>query len=462
MNNLKPIVPISGGNVVMTPFIWMMKNVINPPSYYLGETPPYSDAVVEEMQEFNREVIYYKDDSGVHLRYQSNFVEAGAIKEKVLENLFVGGKLVKEELDLTSLDPYFVAFYYQPILQFAGACAQENPYLVKAMKESEVPYKAGGNNKSIINLYELSIRYQGLFESYLKTNSRLLVSSLSSDIDFKKSVKDTFGIPQKAIAILEKIGMTKAIVDLGQLKEIGVDGNDIIAVAEFLHNTRKIQGTTKQKRDMVSHNFLENFIPLIRNGHKVQQALSYLVRQTYYYGSLVSMDGMIKICRSFLDYDNLRLASGIAGMDKYPPNIIYSERLLVYNSKSLAEELAEPFKLAVASYKHLAGPISIKVTDGGKKVEKKYVVVCPNTPQDLVAEGSALMHCVGTYGKLVAEGRSKILFLRKADAPTESLITFEFNDKMEVVHAAGAQNAEPNEEETLALKAWSRMAKKGA
>lgn len=453
------VIPIVGGKVFEKPFYWMLKKLITPVGAYLGENPfSYEDKVIEDGQEFNIHMFYVCDNTGAHLYYVAKTLNKGVVEDIVRENLYFDGKMVKEEINISELDDNVVKFNWDEVLQFACRVAEDNKYLCSAMFASNIPSKAC-SVKAYKNIYELCVRYQGLFESYLKTNTRLLVSSLGGDIDFGKSIKDTFGIPQKAIGILEKAGMTDAIVDLGLLSEVGVNGNDITLIAEFLYKLRKLQGTTKQKRNALSHDFLVEFIPLIKAGHKVSQTLSYIIRQTYYYKFISNWDSFIAICRHLRDYDNMRIASGI-DMEKYPQNLISSERLLVYNSQSLAEDLVEPFKAAVESYKKYAIPVSIKIADSaGKKVEKKYVVIAPSSPQDLVAEGSALMHCVGTYGKLVAEGRSKILFLRHAETPNESLITFEF-DEGKVIHAAGMQNADPDEEQKLALKAWERAYKK--
>ncbi len=49
--------------------------------------------------------------------------------------------------------------------------------------------------------------------------------------------------------------------------------------------------------------------------------------------------------------------------------------------------------------------------------EETYSIVLPKIPQDLIDEGKALNHCVGTYIKRVADGKTDILFIR----PTKNL-----------------------------------------
>ena len=44
-------------------------------------------------------------------------------------------------------------------------------------------------------------------------------------------------------------------------------------------------------------------------------------------------------------------------------------------------------------------------------------IVCPKRANELVAEGRALHHCVGSYIDRVAEGRCLIVFVRRVEEP---------------------------------------------
>ena len=56
-----------------------------------------------------------------------------------------------------------------------------------------------------------------------------------------------------------------------------------------------------------------------------------------------------------------------------------------------------------------------------------YLVKLAHTKNDMIVEGSALKHCVGRmdYDKRMAEGKSVICFIRKADSPTTPFVTAE-------------------------------------
>lgn len=69
-----------------------------------------------------------------------------------------------------------------------------------------------------------------------------------------------------------------------------------------------------------------------------------------------------------------------------------------------------------------------------EKVREKYafemdglVIVAPEREKDILDEGRALCHCVGGYADRHRDGRTTILFLRRAEAPGDPFLTIEMN-----------------------------------
>ena len=58
----------------------------------------------------------------------------------------------------------------------------------------------------------------------------------------------------------------------------------------------------------------------------------------------------------------------------------------------------------------------------------KYMVVIPETPADLKAEGAALHHCVARYAEDMADGKTIIVFIRKVNAPDVPFYTLEYQN----------------------------------
>ena len=82
-------------------------------------------------------------------------------------------------------------------------------------------------------------------------------------------------------------------------------------------------------------------------------------------------------------------------------------------------------------------------------------IVYPKRTNDLVAEGRALHHCVGSYIDRVVEGRCLIVFVRRIEEPKKPYVTVEVrNGKIAQIH--GDHNSAPTEEVKKFVDLWSR------
>lgn len=70
-------------------------------------------------------------------------------------------------------------------------------------------------------------------------------------------------------------------------------------------------------------------------------------------------------------------------------------------------------------------------------------VIVPSRAQEIIAEGKVQNHCVGTYIDSVSDGRSVIVFIRKANEPDVSYYTMEISPKtMTVIQCRGYKNCD--------------------
>lgn len=70
--------------------------------------------------------------------------------------------------------------------------------------------------------------------------------------------------------------------------------------------------------------------------------------------------------------------------------------------------------------------------------------------KELIVEGKILRHCVGRYAKDVAEGRTNIFFIRKAEAPEDPFYTVEIkkawkSEELKIVQCRSYKNYTPEE-----------------
>ena len=82
----------------------------------------------------------------------------------------------------------------------------------------------------------------------------------------------------------------------------------------------------------------------------------------------------------------------------------------------------------------------------------------PMELSELLKEGSALSHCVGTYAKKVAENRTTILFIREAGRPEDPFYTLEYSDG-KVIQCRGHRNCDMTEEVKAFVEAWKKHLK---
>lgn len=83
--------------------------------------------------------------------------------------------------------------------------------------------------------------------------------------------------------------------------------------------------------------------------------------------------------------------------------------------------------------------------------------------KELTAEGDALRHCVGTYGRRYATGETAIFFIRRASRPGESWYTLELDEKkLEVRQNRGMRNCVRTPEVRAFEERWLSWIRAGA
>lgn len=86
----------------------------------------------------------------------------------------------------------------------------------------------------------------------------------------------------------------------------------------------------------------------------------------------------------------------------------------------------------------------------------RYCIVVPTEPKELADEGINLSHCVGDYISRVASGDCHILFLRRAQAPDQSLVTLQLSGQS-ICQAQGMNRRDITTEERRFLCNWGRQ-----
>lgn len=86
--------------------------------------------------------------------------------------------------------------------------------------------------------------------------------------------------------------------------------------------------------------------------------------------------------------------------------------------------------------------------------DSNFIILIPETMYDIIAEGKALHHCVGSYANRHASGETTILFLRKRETPTQPYGTIEIRGKRLIQLRSDHNNNVPKEESRDFIDKW--------
>lgn len=93
-------------------------------------------------------------------------------------------------------------------------------------------------------------------------------------------------------------------------------------------------------------------------------------------------------------------------------------------------------------------------------VQDGLKIVCPQSLEELAAEGNALHHCVGSYADRVARKECLILFLRRCSEPERPFYTMEVRDG-HITQLRGLQNCGATPEVQRFADDWERQVLRG-
>lgn len=72
--------------------------------------------------------------------------------------------------------------------------------------------------------------------------------------------------------------------------------------------------------------------------------------------------------------------------------------------------------------------------------DRNFKIILPKNSRELVLEGEALHHCVGSYVQQVVDGKCLILFIRRKGSEEKPFFTMEYDLKGKVRQIKGMSN----------------------
>ena len=225
-------------------------------------------------------------------------------------------------------------------------------------------------------------------------------------------------------------------------------------------------------RDLeIYHNLLEKKLPVSEASFKLyrsmrgiwdkpEKILELMSAQSFFDYYLAQKEIRPKLAyKVFLQdyFDHIRVVKGL-GLDIH--DTMYCKPKDFYTlHENLSLELSE--RQNKAKYEKVDKVLKTEKSFAFKN--KALALIVPTSAKEIVAEGKAQNHCVGTYLDRVADKRSIIVFIRKVENITAPFYTMEINpETMTVVQCRGFKNCEktPEVKEFVELYTKSVLDKK--
>lgn len=265
-----------------------------------------------------------------------------------------------------------------------------------------------------------------------------------------------------AIEILEKSGFRQIVEDRAEgrktkavnlrakdlRKILKCDGGDVKklrrekADIRFLENMRRIRAIAPwaQVEDIDELSRIIGYQDIKNQHENPQKLLRKLLEERRATGSKITLG-------DYNDYLNWAEKLGWR-MDKktlYPENFKEAhDRAMILYGKHTDRIIAEGFADAQRKITTMTKPW----TDG------RLLIRTAASPMELNIESKILCHCVRTYADRVADGRTSILFIRKAEDPDMPYFTLELNADHKIVQCRGDHNCDYPKDVEDFVKKW--------
>lgn len=169
--------------------------------------------------------------------------------------------------------------------------------------------------------------------------------------------------------------------------------------------------------------------------------LKALLKYIDYLATFEGINATSSIVSEIGDYANMM--SQISGKyEKYPRYFLSTHAIASRNYERLKHEFDEQ-------------NFAKRITPEYEITHKDYKFFYPRTTQEIKDEAVQQQNCVASYIDRVIAGGCHILFLRKKDNPTKSIVTIEVRNG-KIVQAFQAYNTPCNEEQREAIAAFNK------
>lgn len=187
----------------------------------------------------------------------------------------------------------------------------------------------------------------------------------------------------------------------------------------------------------------DNVVYLLREGYNYKKLIEYLTEHVKWQQGMSSSSALSNL----VDYISMCKQLNIE-YDRYPKSLKRTHDVLVFRYNETKKEMeSKDFLNYVEKFSDF------------RYENSKYAMIPVKEPVELIREGSALRHCVGSYANKISRKESMVFFLRDIDNINESLCTIEIdahNGEFVVAQARGECNRPLLAKEKKILTEWEQ------
>lgn len=284
------------------------------------------------------------------------------------------------------------------------------------------------------NVINNSIKYMHGYEKHPQVEQlakagfvNYVFDGLQKGASFEKSVKKEIPLPSYVT------------------KENKYNGYSVTKKLILLH--QKGKGISEDFMDFISlelKNIIDDLLDIVEHGYTCNEIHHYLVRS--WASQAIELRESVELWS-----DSLRMAAIMeCDIQKFPNSLKKTHDLLVRDYNLHANEHHN---------KRYVEFIKNKLHEDFAFEDSKFIIKAPDSLKEVLEEGQALDHCVGSYSQNIADGSRKILFLREKDEPGKPFVTIEVrNGRLAQCRTHKNVNYKliPNEDLVPFVEKWAR------
>lgn len=296
-----------------------------------------------------------------------------------------------------------------------------------------------------LRLYQRYPNVENLIMNGLGGYVNKLIQSSTSYIKYTPTLKNFKGLRLKKAKPNEILGISKE-----ELRCIKQNEWDSSKIDLYVHT--HTQGVTLQNIDRIVHKYGSRIEPLIGTGADIPKTMRYIKKQQK---NLEDAGTYFNRVQYIVDYWNMLRKNGHYTTDTdilYPQNLVKShndeQRIMqIAATKELEKDFKKQYN-KLKKYCFTCGGLSIHPAE---------------TEIEMIDEGRELHHCVATYAKRHASGKTAIFFIRHINEPDKPYFTLEFDFKnMCVRQNSGLRHCERTPEVEKFEEKWVEFVKNTA